>query len=618
MSDKKILIVEDERIEALDIQRALESFGYEVPYIAFSGEEAIEKASELMPDLILMDISLAGDTNGIEATLTIKNLEIPVIYLTAHSDIATFQLAKLSDPYGYIVKPFDNRELQYTIELAIYKNQIEKELKTVKGKLTDLTERKLDKQSQTVKNELQNDDEIFQRAQKVAKIGIWENNLATNDLEWSQEMYEILGFPSNQPINLNEVTTIFPPEELKRFKNAIDAAINYDKPYSIDYKIIRKDGFIRYIHDEGEIIRNSAGEAIKMFGTTQDITKRKLTEKSLKESETKYRTFVETTPDMIWEINSEGIFTYISPQSTTILGYKPEQIIGKEIYSLLEPKSIPKAEESLFKHLGNDKDFVTLEVTAKHFNGKEIIIEIRSKKLTDSKGYIIGFRGIARDITEKTKANNQLLASIQEKDVLLQEIHHRVKNNMQIISSLLNLQIKHIQDENAVEILKESQNRVRSMAMIHEKLYQSDDLSKINLTDYIESLVTSLFYSYSVMDKIKPIIDVKNVELNIETAVPCGLIINELVSNSLKHAFPNSKDGEINISLKPSDDGYELTVKDNGISFPSDIDFRNTDSLGLQLVNNLVNQIEGTIEIDRSHGTEFKIIFKEVEYKKRA
>ena len=154
------------------------------------------------------------------------------------------------------------------------------------------------------------------------------------------------------------------------------------------------------------------------------------------------------------------------------------------------------------------------------------------------------------------------------------------------------------------------------MAIIHEKLYQSNDFTKINLTEYINSLVNGLFYSYSIKNHINSIIDVDDVELNIETAVPIGLILNELVSNSLKHGFPDGK-GEVFIKLKTVEDKYEMTVSDNGIGFPKDLDFRNTDSLGLQLINNLVNQIDGEIKLIRNHGTEFRIIFPELIYKER-
>jgi two-component sensor histidine kinase len=187
---------------------------------------------------------------------------------------------------------------------------------------------------------------------------------------------------------------------------------------------------------------------------------------------------------------------------------------------------------------------------------------------------------------------------------------------MQIISSLLNLQITYLNDEEAVNLLKESQNRVRSMAIIHEKLYQSNDFTKINITEYINSLVNGLFYSYSIKNHINSTIDIDDVELNIETAVPVGLILNELISNSLKHGFAKGS-GEVCIRLKNIDDKYEMIVRDNGIGFPKDVDFRKTESLGLQLVNNLVNQIDGEIELKLNHGTKFIITFPELTYNKR-
>jgi len=208
--------------------------------------------------------------------------------------------------------------------------------------------------------------------------------------------------------------------------------------------------------------------------------------------------------------------------------------------------------------------------------------------------------------------------SLREKELLLKEIHHRVKNNMQIISSLLNLQSHYIKDKEMLDVLKESQNRIKSMAMIHEKLYQSDNLTDIEFDDYIQRLVSDLFYSYSIQkDQIKPLIEVEDVKLNIETAIPCGLIISELVSNSLKHAFPSGRKGELHVSLQTHDDEYELKISDNGIGIPESIDYTKTNSLGLQLVNNLVKQVDGEIELNRHHGTEFKITFKELKYKER-
>jgi two-component sensor histidine kinase len=204
----------------------------------------------------------------------------------------------------------------------------------------------------------------------------------------------------------------------------------------------------------------------------------------------------------------------------------------------------------------------------------------------------------------------RLEASLGEKEVLLKEIHHRVKNNLQITSSLLYLQSANIDDVHAHEVLQESQNRIRSMALIHEKLYRSDDLSKVDFAAYIGDLTRYLFSTYRIYARAIGLqLDVQDTTLSIDTAIPCGLIINELVSNALKHAFPDGRDGEIRVSLEQTQSGYQLAVRDNGIGLPPDLDLEQTDSLGLQLVLTLVDQLDASIELGRNGGTEVAITF---------
>ena len=192
----------------------------------------------------------------------------------------------------------------------------------------------------------------------------------------------------------------------------------------------------------------------------------------------------------------------------------------------------------------------------------------------------------------------------------MKEIHHRVKNNLQIISSLLNLQSEYIQDKQDLEIFKVSQSRIESMSLIHEKLYQSKDLAQIDFAEYIRELAVSLFSSYVINSTITLKTNIERVSLGMDMAIPCGLIINELVLNCLKHAFPLGSSGEICLNLySTSENTITLLVSDNGIGFPQDLDFKSTNSLGLQLVNALTNQLGGTVELIRSVGAEFKITF---------
>lgn len=209
------------------------------------------------------------------------------------------------------------------------------------------------------------------------------------------------------------------------------------------------------------------------------------------------------------------------------------------------------------------------------------------------------------------QSHKRLEESVKEKEVLLREIHHRVKNNMQVISSLLNLQSAHIKDKTLREMFDEAQNRIQSMSLIHEKLYQSKELAYIDFKEYIKALTTDLVRSFGVKkDKIAIVINVEDISLDIDTAIPCGLIINELVSNSLKHAFPDGREGEIVIALKRVEGGIELRVADNGVGIPEELDFKKTRSLGLRLVTILAeDQLQGSIELKRDGGTDFRITF---------
>lgn len=211
----------------------------------------------------------------------------------------------------------------------------------------------------------------------------------------------------------------------------------------------------------------------------------------------------------------------------------------------------------------------------------------------------------------RKQAEEQLKASLQEKEVLLKEIHHRVKNNLQIISSLLNLQADYLKDKKALDIFMNSQRRIESMALIHEKLYQSLDLARINLADYVQDLVSSLFAAYVVdSETIALDLDIESIYLSVDIAIPCGLIINELVLNSLKHAFTRGQLGEIYIKISLANNNQIiLIIGDDGVGLPRDFEFETTESLGLQIVNTLTSQLAGRVELNRNNGVEFQFRF---------
>ena len=225
-------------------------------------------------------------------------------------------------------------------------------------------------------------------------------------------------------------------------------------------------------------------------------------------------------------------------------------------------------------------------------------------------GAVVGLRGVILDIAELKRAEEEIKASLKERETLLKEIHHRVKNNMQVVSSLLSLQAAKAAQPETIETLNESQRQIRSMALIHEKLYRSGSLAEIDFGDYVESLIAELLRMYNVpLGLVTTTVEIENVQLGVDAAIPCALIINELVSNSLRYAFPDGRTGNVTVALQRSKGAYTLTVADDGVGFPADVDFRATDSLGMQLVVTLVNQLEGTIELNRENGTAFVISF---------
>jgi len=229
--------------------------------------------------------------------------------------------------------------------------------------------------------------------------------------------------------------------------------------------------------------------------------------------------------------------------------------------------------------------------------------------LVGPSGTVDRMLGTMTDITAR-KQNEALVAtSLKEKEVLLKEIHHRVKNNLQVISSLLNLQSGAVSDQRALEQLRESQHRIRSMALIHERLYQSKNLASIDFDEYVKSLCSYLIRSYNPQC-VRLEITIGRISLPINAAIPCGLIINELVSNALKYAFKGGTEGTIDVGMElTADKKAILTVRDTGVGFPDGLDFRNTQTLGMQLVNTLTAQINGTIALDRKNGTAFSITF---------
>lgn len=408
------------------------------------------------------------------------------------------------------------------------------------------------------------------------------------------------------------------------FRDDVDKVMGYHKnriqgkkaPSRYEFRGVRKDGSLIYLEVDAQAIKKKN----KIVGTRcyiWDITARKLAEEALKQSEEKYKTIAENVDVGIYRTSSgaDGRFIEANPSLVKMFGYKDkEEFLHVDVSRLY---NVPDGRKSFQKKMLRDGFVKNEEVLLRKKDGTPFLGSICAVAVRDERGRVQYFDGIVEDITERKEAEEKLKTSLLEKEVLLREIHHRVKNNLQIISSLLNLQSRHIEDEFSLDMFQESRDRVRSMALVHEKLYRSDELARVDFCEYIQSLARHLFMSYGINSKgIDLDVDVNDVFLDINTSIPCGLIINELVSNSLKHAFAGRDRGKIRVVLRPDDgDKFKMVVSDDGVGLPKDLDVTQTESLGLQLVSMLVEQLQGTMRIEKNQGTSFEIVFKKLDYR---
>ncbi|MCP4130024.1 MAG: response regulator [bacterium] len=654
MGKKKILIVEDDAIIALNNKKAIERKDYEVVGEAASGEEAVRLALELKPDLILMDIVLEGTIDGITAYENIReSFDIPVVYCTSHSDEMTLDRAKATGPQGFILKPIKQAELYSTIEIALYKHEMEAKLKESREEITrknkelsaaneelsaafeELGSANEELSAFNEELEIQNEEllaaqnEIMENDGKIRRLNANLTALIENTDEYilisDQEgkpvmfnsayagvMKEALGIEMKPGIIPHK---LLPDEEVRAWWDSLHQRVLSGEKFSVEYA-----------HDFGGDIRHlevayhpivEAGKVLGFSEYTRDITERKKAQEELVKSQKALAEAEKLAKIGNWEWIMETDSLTWSDQMFEIMGIPP----GRPIPSKEDQANIyhPDDREEVYKRITAVYETsipASFEVRLPDEEGKVKHIHAVVLPSINAAGKTIGLFGTYQDITKRKLAEKQLQASLREKETLLKEVHHRVKNNFQLVSSLLGLQEASIKNEESKSILQETINRIKAMSMIHEKLYQSNDLAGIEFGEYIETISNDLCEAYrSNPGKFEMDIQAEKVQLGINQAIPCGLIINEVVSNAVKHAFPPSwkEKGTVTVLLQVKENIIELTVRDNGRGIPEHIDLETVDSLGLRLLPALVRQLMGEYEFGRDNGTVFTVRFRKEE-----
>jgi len=471
---------------------------------------------------------------------------------------------------------------------------------------------------QSRENNLHKNQDQLEKAQRIAHLGYWEMSYDTNSMYWSKEIYRVLERdPEDFDGKFDSFLELIHPEDKDAVLSSYEKSHQTNTPKGVFSRIRRSSGEYCYVYHLFESVEETNSD-IKTVGILQDISERRKAEEALMHSEKRFHTLFEDSPIAIEYYSSDGKLQEVNKTCLDLFGVSDaEEVIGFDLFE------DPNISEEIISRLKNG-DVVSYESEFDFEKVKELGLYSTSRSgiayvgvtispliLTGQKktnGYLLN----VQEITERKLAEEQIRSSLKEKETLLQEIHHRVKNNMQIIASLLKLQMNKQDDQQIKNVLRENQGRVYAMSAIHESLYQSENLSEIDFKSYLSNLIQMLLQTYAINPgKITYNIESPELKLNIDKANPLGLILNELISNSLKYAFPDDNKGEINIKLQElKEKEVELTIMDDGIGMPKDYEWENTYSLGLQLVRTLVeNQLDGSIDMENTNGTRFTIKF---------
>jgi PAS domain S-box-containing protein len=461
---------------------------------------------------------------------------------------------------------------------------------------------------------LQTSEARLRRAEIVAQIGNWEFDLKTNMVYASEGARRIYGL-GQTAWTIKQVQTIPLPDYRPLLDAALKDLIYEGRPYDVVFKIQRPtDGLVRDIHSVAEY----DAQRNVVFGIIQDVTERKRAEVALRESEERYRQLVELSPDLI-AIHSGGKFIYINQAGMDLLGVSnPDQVIGQPVTRFVIPARREIAKVRMHRLLAKGQRSPIYEQQTQRLDGTKRDIEVVGIPFTYRGDLAVQI--IAHDITDRKATETRLTQALEERTALVQELYHRTRNNMQVIRAMLRIYAEHIADARVAEVFKEMEDRIYAMALVHHKLYQSQNLSRINLREYIRELFIYLMDSYRVpTDRVTLIEDMEETSVLIDTAAPCGLVLNELFSNIFKHAFPNDREGKVRIRLHRVADGEtELIVADNGIGVPDGFDFGACKTMGIQNVITIVEyQLQGKVTFETNDGVTCRVRFRDDLYEER-
>lgn len=600
----EILVVDDEPANLKLLTALLTRQGYEVRATT-NGAHALDSVVAKAPDVILLDVRMP-EMDGYEVCWRLKadprTRPIPVIFISALGDSADMVRGLGLGGADYIAKPFEPLEVLARIKTHVELRRTQLRLEQAHAELERRVEARTAELAHTARA-LQEREERLRLVMDATSDGVWDYDLQTNDVAFSDRCYAMLGYRPGEFAPSHEgFRNRIHPDDLPLVEAAIRAHLENRSPqFDVDFRIRNQAGEWAWIYGRGRVVaRDGAGKPLRMVGSHADITKRKQAEQALFDSEHRLRLVVHNAPVIFFVLDAAGTILLADGHALDQFGSAPAAWIGHSVFAVF--KDYPALLHDIRRALAGD-----LSRTEARLG--QITFETAFSPYRDDGGRIDGLIVVAVDTSERTRAQARIRAALKEKDVLLREIFHRVKNNLQVIVSLLALQSREIADPAVRTFFTESADRIRAMALVHELLYRSSDLARIPFDNYLRQLLENLERQMGnpavTLEK-----ELAPVTLGLETAIPCGLIVNELMVNVFKHAFPAGRGGVAKIVLERDADAIiRIVVADTGVGLPADFAPDRVASLGWRLIVGLVNQIDGKIAVSPCNPTRIELRF---------
>ena len=608
---KSILLVEDEPLIAMSEAMVLRREGYKV-VLATSGEEAIATVESApgQTSLILMDIDLGkGRMDGTQAAQEIlQKHDIPVLFLSSHVEPDVVAKTEKITSYGYVVKGSSITVLAASIKMAFRLHAAHQALKQTNDILShEITERK------RIEDELRESQERLSAVVEGSQLGYWDWDIETGDVKRNVRWAEMLGYTLQEiEFSVKQWTDLHHPDDRAAALQSIQEHLEGRTPeHRLEYRMRTKDGGYKWILDQARIVKRDAqGKPLRMSGTHTDVTERKQADAELRKSKEQYQWLVENAPDMVYTFSTRRGGVYYSPRVEQVLGYSPEYLLEHPFHWNQSIHPDDQARISKIIHDFESGKPFEVEYRIRDIHGNWLWLSDRSvgRRVADDE---ILIEGLAADVTGRKQAEDALRQALADKEMLMRELQHRVKNSLNTVSSLLALEEENLPDERSRAVFASTRLRIGSIAAVYEQLYHTGSIDRIDLRQYIEHLCAGLSQSYlPASSPVSIETHLEEVQLDVKQALPLGIIVNELVINALKYAFPADRTmtGTIRITLAQAENRVGLAVIDNGIGIPAGRTL--SAGIGLELVRMLTRQINGNFELEIENGCTARVDFK--------